>query len=459
MKSVMRIISIMIILVLMIKSYVPASVVGDSDGAAFVTKVEFEELKDNLEAQLSSYNDSLASKIDGVIADYLSGLKVANKTEVTGLLSNIEKSNSADVIFRYGSGIGKDTTNPFDTNMVNPNISIFAMYAQGWSGYRCMIQNYSHVASTYGYNGNFDEPNNGCYLAGFVEHTIDGNKYYALGDDFNIRKWQFKVAVQGFGENSGQGDAFNTTELCSTLWDFTASRPEGTLYTFNNNTKSIQCAKVCINMPIDSNTYNQSKSGSYYTASAHNKIYGWLVKEYYVYDTTTSKTEEGLQNAWRRYMNPSSSQSKTDKFSYKFNMPKKYEVYFDDLINNSATKVIGKPVYCYAGLPFVNTEKGVYRVSWRLKVKNAGTSNTNKYKIYIANVPFDNKTVSNTELNSKNILHKDSSFQDINKSRVITVDLEDPNKEQTLYFKLEPETQSADVALSVVDEQIVFYTE
>ncbi len=53
-----------------------AAIVGDSDGAAFVTKAEFEGLKAEFDRQLDDYNNSLAEKIDGVIASYLNGLKV-----------------------------------------------------------------------------------------------------------------------------------------------------------------------------------------------------------------------------------------------------------------------------------------------------------------------------------------------------------------------------------------------
>ena len=53
-----------------------AAVVSDNDGAAFVTKAEFEVLKENFEAQINNYNESLDNKIDGAIASYLSGIKL-----------------------------------------------------------------------------------------------------------------------------------------------------------------------------------------------------------------------------------------------------------------------------------------------------------------------------------------------------------------------------------------------
>lgn len=53
-----------------------AAVVGDSDGAAFVTKGDFESLKEEFDKKIDEYNNSLNQKVDGAIANYLSGLKV-----------------------------------------------------------------------------------------------------------------------------------------------------------------------------------------------------------------------------------------------------------------------------------------------------------------------------------------------------------------------------------------------
>lgn len=61
-----------------------AAVVGDNDGAAFVTKAEFDALKKDFSSQIDKYNDSINDKLDGAIAAYLAGR--ANKKEQTPLL-------------------------------------------------------------------------------------------------------------------------------------------------------------------------------------------------------------------------------------------------------------------------------------------------------------------------------------------------------------------------------------
>ena len=57
-----------------------AAVVSDNDGAAFVTKAEFEALKNNFATQVEKYNTSIDSKIDGAIANYLAGRSLQLKT-------------------------------------------------------------------------------------------------------------------------------------------------------------------------------------------------------------------------------------------------------------------------------------------------------------------------------------------------------------------------------------------
>ena len=55
--------------------------VSDNDGSAFITKAEFDSLKNNFQSQIDQYNTSIDSKIDGAIASYLAGVKVSKDTQ------------------------------------------------------------------------------------------------------------------------------------------------------------------------------------------------------------------------------------------------------------------------------------------------------------------------------------------------------------------------------------------
>ena len=58
------------------------AVVSDNDGSAFITKAEFDSLKNNFQSQIDQYNTSIDSKIDGAIASYLAGITVAKKQTI-----------------------------------------------------------------------------------------------------------------------------------------------------------------------------------------------------------------------------------------------------------------------------------------------------------------------------------------------------------------------------------------
>ena len=69
-----------IISLLLMETLNYAAIVSDNDGSVFVTKAEFESLKDDFASQVANYSDSIDKKIDGAIASYLAGISVAKKT-------------------------------------------------------------------------------------------------------------------------------------------------------------------------------------------------------------------------------------------------------------------------------------------------------------------------------------------------------------------------------------------
>lgn len=56
-----------------------AAIISDNDGAAFITKAEFDAMKKDFATQVDKYNNSIDSKIDGAIASYLAGIRLSKK--------------------------------------------------------------------------------------------------------------------------------------------------------------------------------------------------------------------------------------------------------------------------------------------------------------------------------------------------------------------------------------------
>lgn len=82
----MTMLILLFIIILNIFSY--SAIVSDNDGSAFVTKAEFESLKNNFSNQLDNYNSSIDEKIDGSIASYLAGINLKKKSTEKVILAD-----------------------------------------------------------------------------------------------------------------------------------------------------------------------------------------------------------------------------------------------------------------------------------------------------------------------------------------------------------------------------------
>ena len=64
------------------------AVVSDNDGSAFITKAEFDSLKNDFQSQIDQYNTSIDAKIDGAIASYLAGVNVSSRIKLMNQYEN-----------------------------------------------------------------------------------------------------------------------------------------------------------------------------------------------------------------------------------------------------------------------------------------------------------------------------------------------------------------------------------
>ena len=123
-KLLKRFAALFLVVLMSIESF--AAVVGDSDGAAFVTKAELEELKKNFSNQIDNYNTSIDSKIDGAIASYLSGIRLSRQEVIkTGLTIQGDK-NTIEFL-------GKSKILNNSDNEVYTSANVFCCIATGYS--------------------------------------------------------------------------------------------------------------------------------------------------------------------------------------------------------------------------------------------------------------------------------------------------------------------------------------
>ena len=79
-----------------------AAVVSDNDGSAFITKAEFDSLKNNFQSQIDGFNTSIDNKIDVAIASYLAGIDIKATETITMPYASWEK------VTCLGCGIDND---------------------------------------------------------------------------------------------------------------------------------------------------------------------------------------------------------------------------------------------------------------------------------------------------------------------------------------------------------------
>ena len=87
MRLIKRLAALFLVLLLSIESF--GAVVSDNDGSAFITKAEFDSLKNDFQSQIDQYNNSIDAKIDGAIAAYLAGIKTAKTDTVSSLSTGV----------------------------------------------------------------------------------------------------------------------------------------------------------------------------------------------------------------------------------------------------------------------------------------------------------------------------------------------------------------------------------
>ena len=152
-----------------------AAVVSDNDGAAFVTKAEFEALKKDFADQIENYERSLDEKVDGAIAAYLAGIRLS-KVEVVQTGFELEGGKNKQINFLGHSNNGWNFSNEI---YGRDRINLVA------------IGTYQTAPSYYVYD-QYDT----WVWHGIFDHTTDTNNTYFILDKDNIFQkvyWNVKL--------------------------------------------------------------------------------------------------------------------------------------------------------------------------------------------------------------------------------------------------------------------------
>ena len=224
---------IIIFLLLMETLNLYASIVSDSDGSSFVTKAEFENLKDNFASQVKNYSDSIDKKIDGAIASYLAGIKTERKVVLDSLLNKINDActdsymdGGTETKFNYRC-MAKSYNIPTTQKPVGAIVNLFmgnfwslgkdttTRWGGGWA--RLGMTNATRTGL-----GDVAVPSSGQKNGIYIMLDSYQNKYYPMNKYTNFT---YRYYVTGnAGSNYNSGIPVSGTTNTNVTWNFPTFR-------------------------------------------------------------------------------------------------------------------------------------------------------------------------------------------------------------------------------------------
>ena len=111
--------SLVLALTLLIVSETFTAAISDNDGAAFITKAEFDSLNTEFQNSLNQYNSGIDNKIDEAISSYISGIKTSSTRTLNIINDSWKKVSAVNKAF-------KNTFQPPDVDLLFMNLSLFS---------------------------------------------------------------------------------------------------------------------------------------------------------------------------------------------------------------------------------------------------------------------------------------------------------------------------------------------
>ena len=436
--------ALLLVLLICVNNF--AAVVSDNDGSAFITKAEFDSLKNNFQSQIDQYNTSIDAKIDNAIAAYLSGISI----ETTETLSNmVEAAYSNDtkntrfiqwktpqvtkdvndvsagfhIMFSWGvsEGKNKDLTN------------IYGYYGlcngQAWAGGLPLIRYTNYTGTTANYT-------NAYYYASFPFGSRDDVNYKTTGDTTNfiltnLYRWRCHtdIRVTRYEILSGQQsygiDAFDygpTEVIC----DFTSnsdskygpanisgpSVPLGTGYSKTPVMNITHAYSRTNNSDVNNNDYLNynlagtiSGSSSFIDFDYRNNYHpdGQVTLE--IQNTRPENTSAGdhsgtaVQLYWKdqpwTYWMGKNGYNNNTSFKFKYNHQKIYNLNWANLTSQYYNGIFDDPYYKYYGIPICKTPKKEGKIKFKIQFTNSGSGN---YVYELMDTRFTNGNMPTTKV-------------------------------------------------------------
>ena len=261
--------SLALFLVVLMSINTFAAVVGDNDGAAFITKAEFDSLKNDFQSQLDRYNSSIDNKIDGAIASYLASLNVAKKALASNTRSviayplNIYMTDrqivADDVTNIQSKSLGRLWSNYFNSGFVGHEYS--------------SSMHYLFYPNTT--DGTYGETHTNA-VNKFYNGKIEGTKFVidGMNDNYEVKTTIMYIAGN-FTSARDEGQGFGL------LWDHktVSSAQEGLGSDWDRSSRITDDFELNYTLPNEINTY----------LSKPELIFVWATTNYCYFETDVNK--------------------------------------------------------------------------------------------------------------------------------------------------------------------------
>lgn len=365
--KIIKIISIGILILLSINSFAVA--VSDNDGSAFITKAEFDSLKNSFQSQINQFNTSIDSKIDYAISSYLAGIKVEKTFVLDEYVSKLYSQSPWATTFVDKSQAISGSNN---ANFVRGGWWFFCVF--GWNTY----------SSSYEGQVNFGngerrahqlvlKPDSVASYKWFVKGAnVGGNTYYGPYDD-NLYSMEEQVYIQKQMSEWRNNDKKEVTSkrTANATFDLRSLTTSGNVdvgsydngwYTWSNimgtvimNYKKYQTGKTL--WAALNATSSAETSNTYYCIDDDKKQDLTIEAE----DCDLFKGNWGVQfQEWKapdRTWAANGDEANVAAMTLQYKKPQVLQLKHNQLYNYLATEVLGEPVPMYGGIPVCKIPK------------------------------------------------------------------------------------------------------
>ena len=411
------------------------AVVSDNDGSAFITKAEFDSLKNDFQSQIDQYNSAIDSKIDNAIASYLAGISVSKSIKLVDEIELARDNSVNDVTFalwqmpattkhvadaRGGFYVSRDVGSGTDRDAgkVHGFHIISNMRASGYIIY----QEYLGLNNA----GSKSDYTSAYYFVNFPFARLDDSSYQSIGNTedwclvselrnrvyFTLKTTYNSFSIGHFPSYSSNWRIdFYHPETKNLLTDFTSADTtkngpgsytwSSPIHICNTNASPISSINHIwsfndeANDVIQNNFLNYNIAGSipntttncvdfsYRDKYVDGSTFNYMLQKNPPSTTTHNGGNSGSEIFIMRW-NGSSDENWYDgstryeamndyTFNFKWNTQKNYNLNWTRLTNKYYCEKLGVPYYKYYGIPICTTTNKPGKLKLKLKFTNNRT--------------------------------------------------------------------------------------